>query len=482
MGAEITYTHVSGNDYEVTLIVYRDCNGVNLSTTSQNVDFESATCNQNFSQNLPYVQTNEVSQVCGTAVTTCNGGTIAGTEQFVYRGIVTLTPCSDWIIHWDSGNRNPAITNLVNPNTSNIYVQNTLNNILGTNNNSPQYFNLPTPYLCANNLAIYSHAASDPDGDSLYYSLSNPLTTPGPPGTPIAFAGGYSLAQPMITTAGMNLNQQTGEMCFTPSQAQISVVSVLIEEFRNNALIGTQIREMQVVVTGCTNQNPTTGAVATCGGSGGMTNIVGGPSVVSIDQNSIQMCPDDNVCFDIVTSDPDGNNITVTSNAAIAIPTGSFTIANNGTPNPVITFCWTPTALDSGLNVFSVILTDDACPVSGTQTFTYDITVFDQPYAGPDDTICGPQTSQLNAVGGATYTWFYDGTTTQVPVGPEFSCNPCSNPIVKPLVTTSYYVVSSLTAACENTDTLTINVVADFTPDAIGDTTLCDYLNRPLVM
>ena len=51
MGAEITYTHVGGNDYEVTLIVYRDCSGVNLSTTSQNVDFESASCGQNFNQN-----------------------------------------------------------------------------------------------------------------------------------------------------------------------------------------------------------------------------------------------------------------------------------------------------------------------------------------------------------------------------------------------------------------------------------------------
>ncbi|MDG1477375.1 MAG: hypothetical protein P8Q14_09530, partial [Vicingaceae bacterium] len=480
MGAEITYTHVSGNDYEVTLIIYRDCSGAGLSTNSANVTFESATCGLNFNMPLPYVATNDVSQVCPGQTTTCNGGTVPGTEQFIYRDIVSLPPCSDWIMHWNSGNRNPAITNLVNPNGANIYVQNTLNNIIGTNNNSPQYFNLPTPYLCANNLAIYSHAASDPDGDSLYYSLNNPLTTPGPPGTNIAFTGGYSLAQPMITAAGMNLNQQTGEMCFTPTQAQVSVVSILIEEYRNGVLIGSQIREMQVVVTGCTNQNPTSGVTATCGGAGGLTNIVGGPSVDSLDQNSVRMCPNDNVCFDVIFSDPDGDNIDVATNIAVSIPTATFTIVNNNTPNPIATFCWTPTALDSGLNVFAVILTDDACPISGTQTFTYDITVFDEPYAGEDDTICGPQSAQLNATGGATYTWFYDGTTTQVPVGPEFSCNPCFNPLATPLVTTSYYVVSSLTAACENTDTVTVNVVADFTPDALGDTTLCDYLNRPL--
>jgi gliding motility-associated-like protein len=482
MGAEITYVHVGGDDYEVTLIVYRDCSGVNLSTVSANTTFESASCGQNFNFALPYIQTVDVSQVCPGQTTTCNGGTVPGTEQFVYRGIVTLTPCSDWIMHWNSGNRNPAITNLVSPNTTNLYVQNTLNNVIGAFNNSPQFFNVPTPYLCVNQLAIYSHAASDVDGDSLYYEFNNPLTTPGPPGTPIPFTGGYSLLQPMITSAGMNLNQQTGEMCFTPSQTQISVVSVIITEFRNGILIGSQIREMQVIVDAtCTNQNPTTGAVATCGGSGGMTITVAGPSVTQTDPNSITMCPNDNVCLEITFSDPDpGDNITVLDNIAAAIPGATWSVANDGTPSPIGTFCWTPTALDSGINVFSLILEDDACPISGTQTFTYDITVFDEPYAGADQIICGTQGAQLNASGGATYTWFDAATNILVPVGPAFSCNPCINPIATPTVTTDYYVLSSLTAACENTDTVRVTVVPDFTPDALGDTTFCDYLTRQL--
>ena len=482
MGGEITYIHMGGDDYEVTLIVYRDCSGINLSTTSANTTFQSASCAQNFNFALPYIQTVEVSQVCPGQNTTCNGGTVPGTQQFIYRGIVTLTPCSDWIMHWNSGTRNPATTNLTTPGSQNLYIQNTLDNIVGASNNSPQFFNIPTPYLCVNQLAIYSHAATDVDGDSLYYSFSNPLTTPGPPGAPITFMPGYTLLQPMITTAGMNLNQTTGEMCFTPAIAQISVVSVIIEEFRNGFLIGSQIREMQVIVDNtCTNQNPTTGAFATCGGSGGMTITVQGPSVDSVDQNSIRMCPNDNVCLEITFSDPDlGDNITVLNNIAAAIPGATWTIVGDGTPNPIGTFCWTPTALDSGINVFSLILQDDACPISGTQTFTYDITVFDEPFAGLDQIICGPQSAQLNASGGATYTWFDVATNTIVPIGPAFSCNPCFNPLAQPTVTTDYYVLSSLTAACENTDTVRVSVVPDFTPVAFGDTTLCDYLTRQI--
>jgi gliding motility-associated-like protein len=474
MGAEITYTHVSGNDYEVTLVVYRDCSGISLSTTSQTVTFQSASCGQNFTSALPYVSTIDVSQVCGTALTTCNGGTNPGTQQYVYRGIVTMTPCTDWIMRWNSGTRNPATTNLVSASTRNLYIQNTLNNIAGVNNNSPQFFNIPTPYLCINQLVIYSHAASDPDGDSLYYSLATPLTTPGPPGTPIPFAGGYTQAQPMITSSGMNLNQQTGEMCFTPSAIQVSVVSILIEEFRNNVLIGTQIREMQVIVANCTNQNPTTGVAPTCGGAGGMTNITGGASVDSVDQNSILMCPNESVCFDVIFSDPDGDDIYVTSNAAIAMPGATFTVLNDSTPNPIGTFCWTPTALDSGLNVFTVILEDNACPISGLSTFTYDVTIFDQPYAGPDDTICETQPTQLVATGGSGYTWFDVATNTQMPVGANFSCNPCFNPIATPLVTTKYYVLSSLTAACENTDTVEITVIPGYTlASTQNDTNIC---------
>ncbi len=474
MGADITYTCLGNNVYEVTLTLYRDCSGSTIGTSPQTVNFSSS-CST-LTASLAYVSTTDVSQLCPTALSTCNGGTEPGTEQYVFRGQVTLPPCADWIMSWDLCCRNSAITNLVSPSSQSLYVQTTMNSIAAPCNNSPQFLTIPTPYLCANNLSIYNHGATDLDGDSLYYSLANPLTTPGPPGSPIAFSTGYSLLQPMITTAGINLNQTTGEMCFTPSMGQIAVVSILIQEFRNGVLIGSIIREMQVIVDpSCTNQNPTTGAAATCGGAGGMTITQQGPTVTQIDGNSLMMCPNDNVCFDINFSDPDGNNITINSNVATGIPTATFTVVNNGTPNPVATFCWTPTPLDSGLNVFAVTATDDACPIIGMQTFAYDITIFDQPYAGPDQTICGPQSAQLSASGGAGYNWSVLSGDPIV-VGTNFSCNPCTSPLATPSVTTTYLLTSSLSAACVNTDTVVVNVVPDFTITTTTDTTICDFL------
>ncbi|MDB4534245.1 gliding motility-associated C-terminal domain-containing protein [Vicingaceae bacterium] len=479
MGGEITYTYVGGNDYEVTLIIYRDCFGINVST-NQTVTFESASCGADFDFNIPFFQINDISQVCPGQATTCNGGTTPGTEEHVFKGIVTLPPCTDWIMHWNQGTRNAAIDNLVAPSTENIYIQNTLNNVIGTNNNSPQFFNSPTPYLCANNLAIYSHAASDPDGDSLYYSFNQPLGTPGPPGTPIQFTAAYSINQPITTTAGMNFDQTTGEMCFTPDAGQIVVVSVLVEEFRNGVLIGSQIREMQVVVDpACTNSNPTSGVAATCGGAATLALTVAGPSVSQLDPNSVIMCPDDNVCFEVNFSDPDGDNITLTDNIGAAVPNATFTVVGNGTPNPIGTFCWTPTPLDSGLNVFAIIATDDACPIIGTQSFVFDVTVFDEPYAGLDDTICGNQQAQLQASGGAGYVWSVISGDPIV-VGTNFSCVNCDDPLASPSITTTYLLTSTLAAACNNTDTVTILVVPDIIPTAFGDTLLCDFLSHPI--
>ena len=479
MGADITYTCLGGDQYQINLTIYRDCEGIDIDTNfPQSVNFTSS-CG-NFDADLDWVSTTDVSQVCPSQPTTCNGGTIPGTEQYLFSGIVTLPPCVDWIMNWGLCCRNDGITNLVDPELEDLYIQTTFNNVLAPCNNSPQFLALPTPYLCSNQLSIYNHGASDVDGDSLYYQFTTPLGGNAPPGNPLTFSAGYSQNDPLQTTGGMNLNPQTGEMCFTPSITQISVISVIVYEYRNNELIGTQIREMQVVVSGaCSNTAPFGGGVPSCGNVGGMVITSAGPSVIQTDSNSISMCPLDSVCFEISFSDPDGDNINVSSNAATAIPGATFTIVNNGTTNPIGQFCWYPTPLDSGINVLTVNLVDDACPISASQYYTYDITVFDQPYAGPDQIICGPQWAQLEASGGAGYTW---SVLSGDPLNPgvNITCNPCYNPQVKPAVTTTYLLTSSLSASCINTDTVTVTVVPDFTVIPFGDTVLCDYLTTPI--
>lgn len=376
-GAAITYTCVGGNTYEVTLKVYRDCAGITLGTNPQTVDFQSTSCSQSFSQQLPFVSSSEMALLCPTAgTTTCNGGTLPGTEEYIFRDTVQLTSCFDWVMSWDLCCRNAATTNLVNPANNSIYVQTTLNSVAAPCNSSPQYVTVPVALLCVGELAILNVGALDSDGDSLHFQVANSFDAPG---VPIPFSPGYSLNNPIMSSTGINLNSQTGELCFTPSIAEVSAISILVSEYRNGVLVGSQIRDLQIAISGfCSNTSPISTIAATCGNYSGMNVTVQGSSVNVVDDNSIIMCKDDTICFDVPFSDIDTNNlITVTSNIATTFPGATFTIANNNTTNPVATFCWVPTSADVGLNVLSVFAEDNACPIKGTQNFMYDIEVLD---------------------------------------------------------------------------------------------------------
>ncbi|MBK7268923.1 MAG: hypothetical protein IPI07_05245 [Flavobacteriales bacterium] len=88
-GGEIYYDCLGNNQYEVTLIVYRDCFGVQLDN-QVTVDFQSPCDTLSVTLNTP--QPVELSQLCGLQLpnSTCNGGNLPGIEQYTYTTVVTL--------------------------------------------------------------------------------------------------------------------------------------------------------------------------------------------------------------------------------------------------------------------------------------------------------------------------------------------------------------------------------------------------------
>lgn len=94
--------------------------------------------------------------------------------------------------------------------------------------------------------------------------------------------------------------------------------------------------------------------------------------------------------------------------------------------------------------------------------------------AGLDTSICVNDAVQLNATGGLTFTWDVVSGDPIV-VGTNFSCNPCSNPIASPTVTTTYSVASTNTAGCTDYDTVivTVNPLPGPNITNVGDTIFC---------
>ena len=174
--ADFKFTQISTNSYQVELNLYRDCSGIGA-PNSASIQINSISCSNSFNQTLSLVSSTFVNAI-PVSYTTCSFGTINGYEHLIYSGTITLpASCTDWHFSYSSCCRNPYITNLVNPSTESLYVESTIDNTLS--NNSPTYFVEPLYYGSIGNSFTVALGGTDPDGDSLSFSLASPLSSLG---------------------------------------------------------------------------------------------------------------------------------------------------------------------------------------------------------------------------------------------------------------------------------------------------------------
>lgn len=471
LGGDITYECTGPNTYNVVLSFYRDCQGITPSST-QILYYESASCG--LSGNITLTQStgcvnagtglgggNEVpSGLCGSGgvTTSCNNGTFPGVQIYTYCATLTLpAACPDWVISYSECCRNSAITNLSGAASYDQYIEATINNSAAVTasgcNNSPIFTNPPSGLFCAGFQYCYNHGVVDFDGDSLAFTLITPLDDAN---VPIPYAAGYSQALPMQVAPGtFSFDPGTGQICFEPTTQQAAVITVQVDEYRNingvPVLVGTTMRDVQFQVLSGSN----------CSGGQPSSPAVGSPTGAGIiDSVSVQMCPGNVVTFDVTSTDPNGNLLTMTSNVASAIPGATFTVTPNGTDTFTVgTFTWAPGQGDAGLNFFTVTVTNDACPIASTSTSTIRVFVYEEvTIASSSQAFCGDSV-QLNAIGGSVFTW---SPTTGMD-------DPNSaNPKVAPGVPTWYKVVTDC-----GEDSIYIDVTPPYTVDAGPDAAIC---------
>ena len=354
-GGDLTYTCLGGNQYRLRLAFYRDCSGTNA-PNNVSIDITSASCNQSFTTTLNAIPGTgqDVTPICPSLLTVCNGGTNPGVQEWIYEGTITLPQaCTDWIFSFTLCCRNAAINTIVNPGGQNIYIETHLNNVAAPCNNSPTFSNIPVPFICSGQTYCFNHGAVDPDGDSLAYSMIDPLSAPN---TPVTYNAPYSAVQPLQSSPLVSFNNITGDICMNPTQIIVTVMAVRVEEWRSGVMIGSVVRDIQLRTISCTNNLPT------------ITGINGGNNY------SASVCVGNTLSFYVNSTDPDaGQNLTLTWNNAI---TGA-TFTTSAGPTPSGTFSWTPT-LSNVSNTpycFTITVTDDACPYAGSQTFAFCVTV-----------------------------------------------------------------------------------------------------------
>ena len=363
-GSDISYTCLGGNNYRIDLTFYRDCRSPSQHPNGVGIEFRSASCNRYFTDTLILVNGSgqEISYPCPGLTTACDDPNSAnpGIQEFKYSGIVNFPmQCADWVISWTYCCRNCDITTMVVPQPcvpgSNppMYISTKLDNLNFNCNSSPHFTNKPIVFVCIGQNFTYNHGAVDPDGDSLVYSLVNPMINST---DSIPYVSGYSATNVITSSPPLTLNPATGDIVMTPTQQEVGVLSVLVEEYRDGVLIGHVVRDMEIYVRPCTNKLPT----AT------------GMNGTSVHDSTI--CPNTQICFDVLSNDSDvGQIVTMTWNQQIQNAT--FTVS--GFPYPTGHFCWTPGVNDISTipHQFTVSVVDNACPNSGYQTYAFTITV-----------------------------------------------------------------------------------------------------------
>jgi len=138
-------------------------------------------------------------------------------------------------------------------------------------NTTPTFSVVPAPYFCAQDTVSISYGATEPDGDSLVYSLGWPsqggdqINVIPPPsdtfkGVPLApYNSGYSFQYPMSKSGFASIDPYTGVVTVYAPLVGRYAIAVDVKEYRNHALISTTRRDIQLItVGGCPKQQPPT--------------------------------------------------------------------------------------------------------------------------------------------------------------------------------------------------------------------------------
>ena len=238
MGGDIIVQQLSGLTYLVQLTTYRDTMGIPMQTTAT-FTFKNSSGTTILTTTTGYD-------------TIISGNTLPmypyGVEVYFFRDTVTLPSTGTFSVGWSDCCRNGAIQNLSSPLSESMFLQTdfTVDSIP----NSTPFFLVPAAiFLPVNTPWQYNPLPFDPDGDSLYWSISSPLNGWNTP------CAGFTIP-PGSSANPITINPITGTISWTATTTGNFVFTVLVDEYRNGVHFGSIRRDMQFIVVTPNGQGP----------------------------------------------------------------------------------------------------------------------------------------------------------------------------------------------------------------------------------
>lgn len=285
LGGEMSYTYLGNDNYQVTLRLYRDCGPSNTNNTALDATAAIGIFNSNgllvntVHFNLPMETTMPVvvDNPCLTAPPSIC------TKQGIYTGVVHLPAgMGAYTLSYQRCCRSPSVINLNNnPSSQGMTCTVTVPDpTVSGPNSSPTFADDPPMVLCLNQTSTIAQLATDPDGDSLVYSMCAPLQggdnlgniTPDPPApppyAPVIWAPGYSTGNQLNSNPPVVFDEADGQLTLHPTTIGNFAVSLCVSEYRNGVLLNTLIRDFRFLVVNCAQAVTAAmqGQQATCNG------------------------------------------------------------------------------------------------------------------------------------------------------------------------------------------------------------------------
>ena len=285
VGGEFEMVHQDGFNYTFNTVLYFDeVNGnpgakdnfvlATIFNKRTNAFVRQITMNFVQEENVPYTNID------------CAIGELR-TSRLFYTTTVFLSPDTfnepeGYYLVWERCCRNNTITNVVltAPNTVGQTFYMEFPPVVDSTgapfiNSSPVLFPPLSDYACVGEYYYVDFAGSDPDGDSIVYSMVTPLHTSTLQAVPIPTPAPHP---DVPWKPGINVDNQipgypslsvskTGFLTVTPSFSGLFVFAVKAEEFRDGVKIGEVRRDFQMLVIDCPDVGSPPGIFAKVKGS-----------------------------------------------------------------------------------------------------------------------------------------------------------------------------------------------------------------------
>lgn len=283
VGGVMTYRCLGNDNYEFTLLVYRDCNCSDCAEFDPRAEIGVYRCNaagacpgQSQAQPFREISVPLLSSIpvpvpdypCLVPPNVCG-------EEGMYQFTLNLPRSQDsYFVSYQRCCRNVTVTNIINSGgVGATYGVEILPAAQAVCNSSPVFDTYPPIVICANEPLSYDHSATDIDGDQLVYEFvpiidgagpsldplfyntcngANPIPSCPPPyGTATFQAPNYTAVRPMAGNPVVSINALNGLITGTPTIQGQFLVGIQVSEFRNGQLLSRTYRDFQFNVANC---------------------------------------------------------------------------------------------------------------------------------------------------------------------------------------------------------------------------------------